>query len=137
MQEYNIEDIATAETQNIMVSVCRELLDTDTAHNKLWGYYLRIENNSADSITLTGKNLYITDNLGQSRCDISAGFHGEIPNLEPGEYFEFEDMTDIKADTAVLYGFCKAVSKSGTEFHIALPPIQLSDDLDSRPKIYH
>ena len=61
MQEYNIEDIATAETQNIMVSVCRELLDTDTAHNRLWGYYLRIENNSADSITLTGKNLYITE----------------------------------------------------------------------------
>lgn len=137
MQELNSTDVAMDETQNIFVSVYRELIDTDNNKNKLWGYCLRVENNSADSVILTEKDLYITDNFGRCLCDISEGFHHQIPNLEPGECFEYEDTADIKADSAVLYGFCKAVTKSGKEFKIKLPPISLSADISSLPDVYH
>lgn len=119
--DYNI-----AQTGDIVVSAFQELLDKDNAQRELWGYCLRIENNSNERIRLTKKDLCLTDCHGNSRFDYSLGFNGELPDLEPGEYFEFEDTASICGDSAVLYGFCSAITPKGKELKIKLPLINLS-----------
>ena len=73
----------------------------------LWGYYFCIENNSNHKISLVGKSWHITDDRGNNYSDDSAGFKGEIPDLEPGEYYEFSSTAPLFSSNAVFYGSCK------------------------------
>ncbi len=123
-------DYTSVQSGDIVVSVCPELLDKDNFQTKLWGYCLRIENNSGERIRLMKKNLCLTDNQGNSYCSVSLGFNGELPDLEPGEFFEFEDTTSVRSDAAVLYGFCDAITTKGKELKINLPLIELSSSSD-------
>ena len=96
-----------------MVSACQELLEENESSQELWGYVLRIENNSDERIRLLAKDLCITDEKGNSRYLPSLGFNGELPDLEPGECFEFEDTAQLDGAAAVLYGYCKALTTKG------------------------
>ena len=98
----------TSQTDDIVISACPVLVEENRRTQAfLWGYYLRIENNSAKKIQLLGKNWNVTDSKGNRFCDDSAGFKGELPELEPGEYFEFSSMMPLNASDAVFYGSCK------------------------------
>lgn len=123
---YNTSEYATEQTGDIVVSAYRQLLEADSTQNELWGYVLRIENNSDERIRLLKKNLFLTDERGNSRFFPCVGFNGELPDLEPGEYFEFEDTAQISGAAAVLYGSCSAVTLKGKELKIKLPLITLS-----------
>ena len=124
---FDTSDLTCAATGNedIIVSAYRQQLDSDDCRHRLWGYCLRIENNSAQRIRLLRKDLCVTDNNGKNFHDMSYGFHGELPDLEPGECFEFEDTALIDAAEAVLYGSCLACTADGREFKINLPLIPL------------
>lgn len=123
-------DFVTAETNNIMVSVYREPLETESNQPlSLWAYCLRIENNSNERIRLLKKDFCITDNFGKNHYEQTDGFHGELPDLEVGECFEFEDTIAINGQAAVLYGSCRAISESGQEIIVNLPLIQLNSTL--------
>ena len=81
-----------SQTDDIVVSACPVLIDEEktVSENKfLWGYYLCIEDK------------------GNSFSDDTCGFKGEIPELEPGECFEYTSMAPIAASNAVFYGSCK------------------------------
>lgn len=121
-------DFVTAQTDDIVISACPMLLEEDKAGREfLWGYYMRIENNSGDKIHLLGKNWNITDERGNSFCDDSAGFKGEIPELEPGEYFEFSSMTPVNSPNAVFYGSCKIMDeKKRVVKEVRIPTFALS-----------
>ena len=123
-------DYMTAQTGDIMVSAFQERLDISDDNHTLWGYCLRIENNSNQKIRLLRKNLCVTNNQGDRRYDLSFGFHGEIPDLEPGEVFEFEDTAFIEGSAAVLYGSCLAATGDGSEFLIKLPIVPLNSLTD-------
>lgn len=116
----------TEQTGDILVSAYQELIDSDYDNDDVWSYCLRIENNSNERIRLMRKNLCLTDEKGNSYYDMSDGFNGELPDLEPGEYFEFEDTAKVIGSAAVLYGFCSAVTNKGKELKIKLPVINLS-----------
>ncbi len=116
------------QTGEIMVSAYQELIEADSHKNEVWGYCLRIENNSNERIRLLKKDLCITDNLGNSSCSLAYGFNGELPDLEPGECFEFEDTASFCGTAAVLYGFCSAINTKGKELKIKLPVINLSSE---------
>ena len=124
-------DYSTAQTGDIVVSACQELLEKDESKQELWGYVLRIENNSNERIRLLTKDLCITDEKGNSRCLPSFGFNGELPDLEPGECFEFEDTAQLNGAAAVLYGYCKALTTKGKELKIKLPVLNLSSSKSS------
>ena len=115
----------TVKTGDIVVSAYPELIDTDADKNQLWGYCLRIENNSDELITLKNKNLYLTDEKGRSLCECSEGFNGELPDLQPGEYFEYEETAQTSNISTVLYGFCSAVTAKGKELKINFPVLNL------------
>lgn len=119
-------DYSTVQTGDILVSAYQELLESGKERHELWGYCLRIENNSNEKIRLLKKDVCFTDEHGNSRCEYSVGFNGELPDLEPGEIFEYEDTAQLDGAAAVLYGFCSAVTTKGKELKIKLPVINLS-----------
>lgn len=120
-------EFSVIQTGDIMVSAYPEQLDCDDERRELWAYCLRIENNSEQRIQLLRRDFCITDSFGQRHYDLSEGFNGELPDLEPGECFEFEDTTIIDAQAAVLYGSCLARRADGTLFEIDIPLMQLSN----------
>lgn len=122
---------STMQTGDIIVSACQELLEENESRQELWGYVLRIENNSDERIRLLAKDLCITDEKGNSRYLPSLGFNGELPDLEPGECFEFEDTAQLDGVAAVLYGYCKALTTKGKELKIKLPVLSLSSSKNS------
>lgn len=126
MLEFENFDYVTAKTGDIMVSAFQEKLDETDDNHALWGYCLRIENNSDQRIRLLKKDLCVTNDKGDRKYDLSFGFHGEIPDLEPGEVFEFEDTAFIEGNAAVLYGSCLAATADGSEFLIKLPIVPLN-----------
>ena len=117
-------DMSVNETDDVIISAGPVLVD-ETAQQFLWGYYLCIENNSDHKITVIGKNWNITDDLGNRFCDDSAGFKGEIPELEPGECFEFTSTVPISSPNAVFYGSCKIVA-NGKDKDVKVPTFLLS-----------
>lgn len=122
------QDFVTTQTDDILISACPMLVEeSKSAQEFLWGYYLRIENNSAEKIHLLGKNWNITDAKGNRFCDDSAGFKGEIPELEPGEFFEFSSVAPLNSADAVFYGSCK-IMRDGQKLvkDIKIPTFTLS-----------
>ncbi len=122
------DDLVSLQTDGIVISAGPVLVDAEEAENRyMWGYYLCIENNSAKRIRLIGKDWNITDDKGNRYNDSSAGFKGELPELEPGEYFEYTSYAPLKAKNAVFYGSCKVESDgiSGAR-NIRVPTFSLS-----------
>ena len=107
------DDVLVSQTDGIVVSAGRMLLDegNSRSQNFLWGYYLCIENNTDHKIQLVGKDWNITDEFGTRYSDTSAGFKGELPELEPGEFFEFSSEAPLKSANAVFYGSCKVLAE--------------------------
>lgn len=121
------EDFAVAQTGDIMVSAYQEIVDAELSNKlRLCAYCLRIENNSAERIRLLKKDFCITDSTGKNYFESGYGFHGELPDLEAGECYEFEDTIVISGAAAVLYGTCVAQTAMGDEFKIKLPLMQLA-----------
>lgn len=119
-------DCFVAQTGNIKVFAYPELLDEDSQSRQLWVYCLRIENNSDEQITLMQKKLCLTDEHGNNFYDYSTGFNGELPDLQPGEYFEYEETAQTNGISSVLYGFCSAITSKGKKLEINIPVMNLS-----------
>lgn len=100
-------ELQVSQTDGIVISAGPVLMDEDNHDNFLWGYYFCIENNSQNKISVVGKNWNITDDRGNLFSDNSDGFKGEIPELEPGEYFEFTSTAPLSSPYAVFYGSCR------------------------------
>ena len=122
-------EFTVSQTDGIVVSACPVLVDEKPGNNFMWGYYLCIENNTDHRIQLLGKDWRITDDLGNSYRDTSAGFKGELPELEPGEYFEFTSEAPLKSANAVFYGCCKVLSEGQAKARdIKIPTFSLSNN---------
>ncbi|MBE6452302.1 MAG: ApaG domain [Alphaproteobacteria bacterium] len=120
-------DYIVSQADGIRISACPVLVDKLAPSNFIWGYYLCIENNSNERIQLVGKDWNITDDAGNSYNDSSAGFKGELPELEPGEYFEFTSETPLASANAVFYGSCKILSEGQSQIkEIRIPTFSLS-----------
>ena len=89
------------------IEICASQAVTD--EDDCCTYYLKIENNSDAPIMVLGKDLNITDTQGHHFVTSDHTFKGEILELNPGEYFEFEDMMPTLPGTAVLYGTCRII----------------------------
>ena len=123
---YLDEDFSTAQEGGIVISAYQELLDEKAANDEFcWGYYLRIENNSDDTISLLGQNISVTDMKGRAVSVAYNGFNGETPILEPGEVFEFENYATSRT-SAVLCGSCQIASAQSKQIkNIHLPVLSL------------
>lgn len=124
MKESLMSDNQILDTDDVFITASSELVES-SSKEFVWGYYFCIENKSDEKITLIGKDWNITDENGNHFVDHSEGFSGEIPEIEPGEYFEFSALAPLKAARAVFYGSCKIV-KEGKKLasSIKLPILQ-------------
>lgn len=122
------DDLVSLQTDGIVVSAGQVLLDREDLQNQyMWGYYLCIENNSSAKIRLIGKDWNITDEKGNRYNDSSAGFKGELPELEPGEFFEYTSYAPLKSSNAVFYGSCKIETQGQNQIkNIKIPTFSLS-----------
>ncbi len=120
------EDFSTAQEEGIVISAYQELLNERASNDEFcWGYYLRIENNSDDTISLLGQNISVTDMVGRRVSVDYDGFHGEAPVLEPGEVFEFEDYATSRT-SAVLCGCCRIICERSQQVkEVHLPVLSL------------
>lgn len=128
MQE--AQDIVTMQTDGLLITASSELVDTRrraSGQEFVWGYYFCIENTSDKKVTLVGKDWNITDSAGNSFSDNTPGFQGEIPEIEPGEYFEFSSEAPLQTPSAVFYGSCR-VLEEGKKIaqNIKLPILQFN-----------
>jgi uncharacterized protein affecting Mg2+/Co2+ transport len=124
-------DFLVAEAEDIIISAASALVKEDSS-GLLWGYYLCIENQSDEKITLVGKDWNITDDRGNHYSDSSAGFDGEIPDLEPGEFFEITDVAPLASENAVFYGSCRIASGKGIR-EVRIPTFPLAKKRVSNP----
>lgn len=130
------DDLAIEQNNGIVISAYNELLNERVAGDEFcWGYYLRIENNSSEKISLLGRKISVTDAKGCSVSVASEGFHGELPVLEPGEVFEFEDYATSKT-SAVLCGSCKVAGENHKIRDVRLPVLSLIAN-DNKRRIYN
>lgn len=111
------------ENEDVIITAATELVDASSENGFLWGYYFCIENNSDETITLVGKDWNITDDNGNRFFDTTDGFKGEIPEIEPGEFFEFSSTAPLKAANAVFHGVCKIMKNKVVE-NIKMPILQ-------------
>ena len=66
---YCNDDFATERDNGIVISVYNELLNEKAVGDEFcWGYYLRIENNSPDKISLLGRKISITSKASAVLC---------------------------------------------------------------------
>lgn len=116
-------DIVSLSTDDIVVSACQSMENEDG----FFGYCLRIENNSRDKIQILSQDLSITDDKGHHFGRTETGFHGEIPELNPGEYFEFEDSFSYDmSGFAVLYGSCRIIKERTNQVtNVKIPALEL------------
>jgi len=115
-------DFVTLKTDDIVISACQAVMEDDG----FCGYCLRIENNSNDKIQILGKDFSLTDDQGNSYLRSEIGFNGEILELNPGEYFEFEDMMPVSFRAAVLYGTCRISKEHVKQIkNIKIPALEL------------
>ena len=139
----NEENFVSAATDDIVISACTVELDENekdvfNAGKYVYGYYLCIENNSSEKISLVGKHWNITDAKCNNFCDDTQGFKGEIPTLEPGEYFEFTSIAPLTTPNAVFYGSCKVVKESaGVSEDIKIPTFILGTLSEKTPRIFN
>lgn len=119
------DDLVKLQTGGIVVSAGPVLVDEEAENRYMWGYYLCIENNTPKKIQLIGKDWNITDDKGNRFNDSSMGFKGELPELEPGEYFEYTSYAPLQSKNAVFYGSCK-VKTEGVERNVKVPTFSLS-----------
>ena len=117
-------EYVTLQTDDILVSACQAYLEDED--DNACSYYLRIENNSDDKIQILSKEFNIADDKGNLYLENGLGFKGEIPELEPGEYFEFSDSAPVKSAFAVLYGTCRIVKEKCNQVKdIKIPAVSL------------
>lgn len=117
-------EYVTTQTDDIVISACQAYLEDE--EDNACSYYLRIENNSDEKIQILSKEFNITDDKGNSYLENGLGFKGEIPELEPGEYFEFSDSAPINSAFAVLYGSCRIVKEKYNQIKdIQIPAVNL------------
>lgn len=111
----NTQEVITMQSDGLVITAGSELVDMRrraSGAEFVWGYYFCIENTSDEKVTLVGKNWNITDAAGNSFSDNTPGFQGEIPEIEPGEYFEFSSQAPLKSPSAVFYGSCSILKAS-------------------------
>ncbi|MDR1026719.1 MAG: ApaG domain [Lactobacillus sp.] len=126
-------DFLTTESDDIIISARQTLVSEDSSSN-LWGYYFCIENQSDEKIQLVGKDWNITDDRGNHYQDSSAGFNGELPDLAPGEYFEFTSMAPLASENAVFYGSCK-IAENNTVKEFKIPTLSFAKKQLKNPVI--
>ena len=132
-------DFALDVTQYKLVSlVFRELTDLRVTIDKIvyvptleappdrpypFVYFITIDNQSPETVTIRGRKWVITDQLGQKIVVEGDGVVGEFPRLRPGERFSYNSYHVIGTDSAAEGAFI-GISDQGP-FIVRIPRFEM------------
>jgi ApaG protein len=87
-------------------------------------YFITIDNQSPETVTIRGRKWVITDQLGQKIVVEGDGVVGEFPHLRPGERFSYNSYHVIGTDSAAEGAFI-GISDQGTPFIVRIPRFEM------------
>jgi ApaG protein len=87
-------------------------------------YFITIDNQSSETVTIRGRKWVITDQLGQKIVVEGDGVVGEFPRLRPGERFSYNSYHVIGTDS-VAEGAFIGISDQSLPFVTRIPQFQM------------
>ena len=87
-------------------------------------YFITIDNQSSETVTIRGRKWVITDQLGQKIVVEGDGVVGEFPRLRPGERFSYNSYHVIGTDS-VAEGAFIGISDQSAPFVARIPLFQM------------
>jgi ApaG protein len=83
-------------------------------------YFITIDNQSAETVTIKGRKWVITDQGGQKVVVEGDGVVGEYPRLRPGERFSYNSYHVIGKDSLAEGAFI-GLTDEGSPFVVRIP----------------
>jgi ApaG protein len=87
-------------------------------------YFITIDNQSTETVTIRGRKWVITDQAGQKIVVEGDGVVGEYPHLQPGERFSYNSYHVIGLDS-VAEGAFIGLTDEGTPFVVRIPQFKM------------
>jgi ApaG protein len=87
-------------------------------------YFITIDNQSVETVTIRGRKWVITDQAGQKIVVEGDGVVGEYPRLRPGERFSYNSYHVIGLDS-VAEGSLIGLTDGGVPFVVRIPPFKM------------
>ena len=119
----------TASTNEIEVSVTPEFINNEVFDkgNKLflWRYFVKIKNNSAQTIQIVKRYWKITHEDGSIQEIFGEGVVGKKPVLVPQLEFEYTSQVQLECSSAIMGGHYYAVKENGEILQITIPNFSL------------
>ena len=91
----------------------------------VFGYRVRIENGSRETVQLLTRHWRITDGRGHVVEVRGEGVVGEQPLLEPGECFQYTSGTPLPTPTGIMAGSYQMITGQGERFDVTIPAFSL------------
>ncbi len=87
-------------------------------------YFITIDNQSAETVTINGRKWIVTDAHGRQDVFLGDGVVGEFPRLEPGEHFSYNSYHTIGSDS-VAEGAFIGISDAGEIVVVRIPQFEM------------
>jgi ApaG protein len=87
-------------------------------------YFITIDNQSTETVTIRGRKWVITDQAGQKIVVEGDGVVGEYPHLQPGERFSYNSYHVIGLDS-VAEGAFIGLTDAGVPFVVRIPQFKM------------
>jgi ApaG protein len=88
-------------------------------------YFITIDNQSAETVTIRGRKWVVTDDFGHKLVVEGDGVVGEFPRLQPGEQFSYNSYHVIGSDSWAEGAFI-GTSESGEPFVTRIPRFEMN-----------
>ena len=92
----------------------------------VFGYHIRIENGSPDTVQLLRRHWFITDAAAQVREVEGEGVVGEQPILPPGDHYEYASYCDLNTEIGKMRGnYLMSRYEEGSFFEAEIPEFRM------------
>jgi len=117
-------------TKGIKISVRTKFNGTSYRDNKLYyvfSYFIKIQNNSTETVQLTSRFWKIFDSLNKIETVEGAGVVGQTPILKPKESYTYNSGCFLESNMGAMNGFYKMINlETLEEFKVIIPTFQLA-----------
>lgn len=111
-------------TENITVTVKPVFLEQESnvfLRKFTFAYFVRIENNGAETVQLLRRHWFITHDTGKVEEVEGEGVIGRQPIIAPGKFHEYNSFCILETFEGFMEGTYTMVRKNGDKFTINIP----------------
>ncbi|MGA3245571.1 MAG: Co2+/Mg2+ efflux protein ApaG [Bacteroidota bacterium] len=118
----------TATTEGIRITVQPVYLDgqSDVLQRKfVFAYFIRIENNSSQTVQLTRRHWFIRHSSGRVEEVEGEGVVGKQPTIRPGSFHEYNSYCILETLEGTMEGTYLMQRENGDLFRVTIPKFTL------------